>query len=653
METIYDNFPDREHIAGISNYNSSCWLNSSLQALIACPSLEKLFLNNPFTINMDITRPKIITHELFSKLQDLSESICTYELMKTDEYMSDKQDKYNHIIYPFQFIASPELCLDFFSVFKTIYYSEGVVDILNFYNTYFTRFKLAKSNNWINQSLEDKFTIGGFNDAADFLQYLFTNLFFFEIITKDYNPYKYESVINEELLENLKLDGMNNIFIVLQLGENPEYTEDNILKKNMQQYLTEQESQLKDLEDLEDTIFIKLEINRVKKSFLKPNYIIDIKGKQYILCSVIVFVGEGHYRVVTRKYRADDNRIDLGTKPILDFCNNGYDYIHDDNDRCPGYIYVYDSYENYTNELTEYSEFTKKIHQDWNIKNVLSLKNLLESKKGTTIYFDFDNFIQSPISEYWQGIKKQLLNVFEEIEIKKNILKYFQKNESISSAKSLFASSSAQERIVPPKNEFEPRGNEFEPRGNDLQLDDGIPVYFKRFTLAELNNESFSLHQKFGTFVKGKRAEGTQNAFDFIKFNKSSPTLKAIIVEFLKLYNSESALTREREPGGAAARFESSRFREPRSDNSWDTTLKRQKEEIQKIAGDNISSINFNLSPQEILESLLENQYLQTYQKDAIADLLISTMTGGSSFAKYKKYLKYKNKYLQIKRLEK
>jgi hypothetical protein len=645
MEDLYQNYPDREHIAGISNYNSSCWLNSSLQALIACPSLEKLFLINPFTIDQDIFKPKITTDKLFSKLQDFSESICTLEFMRTDEYLSDNQDKYNQIIYPFQFIASPELCLDFFSVFKTIFYSEGVVDIRNFYNTYFTRFKLAKQNNLINPSLENKFTFLGFNDAADFLQYLFSNLYFFQIYYDNYNPYKLESSIYNELLKNLKLDGMQNIFILLRLGENPEYESGKILKKNMQEYLTEQENQLKD--ELEDTIFIKLELNTGKKSFLKPNHIITLKNKRYILCSVIVFVGDGHFRVVTRKYRADDNRIDIGTKPIMDFCNNGYDYIDGDRDICPGYIYVYDSYENYIEIKQEYLESIRKFHQEWNIQNVSSLLNLLRSSKGSTIHFYYDNFKDSPSSSYWQQIKNELLEKFEEIEEKRKILRYFEKDISKSLAKGFsepLPASSSETRVQVSSERVASPEIDFIPREIDLSLDDRIPVYFKRFDVRQIKKHP---SQKISKYFES--SEDSLNAFNVIK-TLNVISRNALIICF-KNYCSELGV---RGPGGAAAIPYEPRVTAPSSsasDNPWDTKFKEQKKQIIEIAGDKSSSINFELTPQDILQNLSENRDLEQYQKEAIAEILLTTMSGG--YTKYKKYLKYKNKYLQIKRLEK
>jgi len=56
------------------------------------------------------------------------------------------------------------------------------------------------------------------------------------------------------------------------------------------------------------------------------------------------------------------------------------------------------------------------------------------------------------------------------------------------------------------------------------------------------------------------------------------------------------------------------------------------------------------LSPFDLLNKLPEYS-LKKEQVEAIGRILADTFVGG--YSNYKKYLKYKNKYLQLKRMEK
>jgi hypothetical protein len=87
----------------------------------------------------------------------------------------------------------------------------------------------------------------------------------------------------------------------------------------------------------------------------------------------------------------------------------------------------------------------------------------------------------------------------------------------------------------------------------------------------------------------------------------------------------------------------------PTDDEYWKSNPKI-KEQIINLAGADAHTLEFNLSPFDLLNKLPEYS-LKKEQVEAIGPILADTFVGG--YSNYKKYLKYKNKYLQLKRMEK
>ena len=168
------------------------------------------------------------------------------------------------------------------------------------------------------------------------------------------------------------------------------------------------------------------------------------------------------------------------------------------------------------------------------------------------------------------------------------------------------------------------------PRGNFY-----IYKYFRRFTIGEIN-------KYFGTAFS--KCDSDKNAFECFTSQKNNYNA---FVEKNEIF--KSLLAAAPEYSGAKARpFEAP---SSQSSSSPDNLNQSQKQRIERLIP-NIKTLYSNFMTEDVNKENFTQFLITNHGSIDNVDTVMRIYTGGG-YSNYKKYLKYKNKYLQLKRLEK
>ena len=393
---------------------------------------------------------------------------------------------------------------------------------------------------------------------------------------------------------------------------------------------------------------------------------IIVNNTYYNLCSVIIRT-QNHFFTLTTRGLFDDGNIQPGEEHLNQFCRNGY-YNNPVN---TGILWFYekepemelDSFINFTENIQNCVYDVRKDEALTRLKeqNEIELKReiLIRKQMHDKEVYIFQNFpyFSNQFTDYRSGYKIRRIQ-YEEFKRCQEQQMAQELSQPVQPEPSRFpASSSApSERVTSPENDFTPREK-------DLTLENGIPVYFKRF-----NVEQMKIHPDTNISKYFKSSTDTDNAFDVI--NKLAEIVKKAVTTVFKKYcqrlnidisSLESGLTGVRGPlsfatsfssEGAAARFEQRTAQSSSaSENSfWTENDGANKKIVLSLIGeDNIGKVNFSLNKDDFIKDIQSDGNTLPDQIKSEVILALDPYY----FSRKKKYLKYKNKYLQIKRLEK
>jgi hypothetical protein len=292
----------------------------------------------------------------------------------------------------------------------------------------------------------------------------------------------------------------------------------------------------------------------------------------------------------------------MGEEYLLNFCDLGYDSIEGrQDDYSQPYIWVYQNLDLYLDLQMEYYSFKRedKPNTEWDTENIEELKSHPQEQSQQQHSHPQQQPQQSHLKESASSLTSQT--------------------------------------------------DKFDFTANDLEIVDKIYRYFERFTTDEIKKE-------YGTTYAPKETQ--KNAFEFFEYNK---------LEYIRFVKLEKFIARLEEaerkfgsseskgPSGAVRQFQvqdssaSSAAASSKPDDLFWIKNPEIKTQIIKLADDNPNMLEFNLPPEKLIEKL-SSYNLKNAQE--IGNVLLSTFKGGYSHSKQQKYLKYKNKYLQLKRLE-
>jgi hypothetical protein len=409
------------------------------------------------------------------------------------------------------------------------------------------------------------------------------------------------------------------------------------------------------------------------------NLVLD--GKQYRLCSVIIHMGRSHYLTLTQYGEFNDSQF-TSSRKLEEFCRlskyiekvtNGV--IHH-----PGYLWFYCldeeginleeikdnihrnfidyesilSYKNWLSMFALKEIPNKDINPKWNRDNAKAVYNMIENGDFGRYQYNFNN---PPDHANWLRIMDMLIKS-EHDPVKKEFIKnlFIKTNTVLPQYEQQSHLTPHTSHLTPHTSHLTPHTSHLEEPGysqssqtdnfafgaDDLNEENDIYIYFKRFTIEEINNE----YQ-----TKYKPRDTQQIAFEYFRFNKlayftfcKSEKINTRLIEATQKFGSTVSQL-ERQGSSASSAAASSKKEDP----FWTDNDGAMKQFVVKIIGsENISKVDFSLGKDDFILDIQKDT--NTLPVDMKSEVILTL--DHKYFSKQKKYLKYKNKYLQLKRLE-
>jgi len=422
--------------------------------------------------------------------------------------------------------------------------------------------------------------------------------------------------------------------------------------------------------------------------------IITLKGRDYRLCSVIVHKGGAHYVSLSPRGCFDDSTIREGPNELKEFCKTSgiQDVTLAGIKKHPGYLWFYEldyemvpdtriegikrgiqgsfgdyermvPYEFYLEEKKlkpkDTVELAIDVHPAWNKDNLTVLLAIPLNEVQQ------QNLVLHPDHSYWKEVKQK----------NPDFSQFFNPLKAATAADLAQTPLTEQPRpSAEPKPSAEPRpsAEPTKPKSWPVEMPDPIstgtrnlskpppgkkdfnfteddkvliPIperefsvykYFNRFTIGDINNY-------FGT--EFSKCAPQKNAFECLSSQKLN--YKSFVGNNEKF---KSLLTAAPDNSGAEARPVETPSSQ--SSSSPDNLNQSQKQKIIKLIP-NIESLYTNFMTTDVNKDTFTNFLIRN--NDSIGnnvDTVMNIYTSGG-YSNYKKYLKYKNKYLQLKRFEK
>ena len=431
----------RKGLIGINNVNSSCWLASTLQAIVDCPPLLDIILTFERHSIDQVTlegKKKKKYFDLLKKLKKFLETstsqqidienikcfndLLTETLLRENEYLGSTKtleqiilennlpntDQINtYIPASYNLNDQEELTYDTNIIFwGSIEFDVELRKYLYALATYNPTDSLcldptALRNTLLKMKEQTVLFYTEFNN--EFVKNLGTSeklTFFLSIIFENLTLIGISKNTNLELIFSNESQKIEDRYIHKLITFN-ERIKFGYTKYTMQELIAVSESLHANFK-LQD--FIIIESSEI--FFLEShNHIVTekriiIDGTMYVLCSVIIYCGKGHYRTITTKGQFDDAWTLEGPSYLDDFCRKGYsdrNKVDGDTLQHPGLLWFYkkEYHIELNADLDQFTENLQVCHHgttnhdtdiDWNPSMIEKLGSL--GIDATLIYTD-------------------------------------------------------------------------------------------------------------------------------------------------------------------------------------------------------------------------------------------------------------------------
>jgi hypothetical protein len=406
----------RKGFIGINNVDASCWIASTLQAIVDCPPLLNLILTGERIIKsqyeVEIQKKKLYIRELrdisndvidhyrgyiiqgknnveqfktritailtdeetfISSLQTLEELIQQRALPTINDLQVFVEENFNDRVLieryskDLFFWASYDFDVELRRyLYALVTYVSSTQLCLNPTNLRRTMVNMNQKNVLFSDDFNTNFVPRvekGTEKLTFFLSIIFQNLDFLGI----YYDNKNLKLCNDDV----KLENRAITFKVPTIMDRIKYGYANFTMQELIAVSVRSEPIRNNFVVIESTEY---------EDSSTPNHIktekkIFIDDKPYKLCSVVIFCGRGHYRTITTKGQFDDGQVLPGTQYLDDFCKNGYSHHNKgegDDTKHPGLLWFYEREPEL--DINLFTDFTKNLHYcEYHDKNDVSL----------------------------------------------------------------------------------------------------------------------------------------------------------------------------------------------------------------------------------------------------------------------------------------